>query len=331
MWKVVPKTMIAGLVALPTSVAAGGIQDDVASVVAHAPAASGAQRELTFRGALSTSLQEYPFAAVTTAFPGDISDVAESEYGIGGFFSLTYAHSNAFNGYGVEASLSYMQLHGDDAVGERPPGTAACAPSIYDVFTLSHGACMDGAEVSNTATAIQGRLLATRDTSSSTRLLGGLGFVSFENSINGEMIFPGELSIQRRENDFHGLGIVVGARHSAPISSTWNLGVEGFGGVYWGDRDVSIRDNYVGTVGSFDQSEAATVHSLDLAISLERDTMMFGRDGRFEFGLAYNALYGAVDTANYNPTFAVGEDSPTGDTSDNFDAVSLYVGYSMKF
>jgi hypothetical protein len=319
----------ASLVALPIAATAGGMAEETAAV---GPVASASEQSLTFRGGVGTSLQEFPYAVVTNGAPEDFDDVAESGYGNGGFLSVTYSNSSVFNGFGMEASLSFLQLHGDDEVGEPAPGTSACDPSIYDVFTLSHDACMDGAEVSNIATAIQGRLLASRALpSSNTALLGGIGFVSFENVIEGEMFYPGELSEQRRENDFHGAGFVIGARHSAPMMSDWSLGVEGFAGVYWGDREVSIRDNYVGTEGSLDTSDATTAYSLDLAVSIERDTMMFGRDGSFEFGVAYNALYNVANTANYNPTLDIGSDSPTGSTSDEFDAISLFVGYTMRF
>jgi hypothetical protein len=322
----------ASLAALPISAIADGVEDEIVVAAAASPMPHAPEQSLTFRGGIGTSLQEFPYAVVTESAPPDFDSVAESGYGNGGFLSVTYSNSSVFNGFGIEASLSFLQLNGDDNVGEPAPGPGDCDPSIFDVFTLSHALCMDGAEVSNTATALQGRLLASRAlTASNTVLLGGVGFVSFENVIEGGMFYPTEFSEQRRESDFRGAGFVVGARHSAPVISEWRLRVEGFAGVYWGDSEVSIRDNYVGTEGSLNLSDSTTAYSLDIAVSMERDTMMFGRDGSFEFGVAYNALYNVVNTANYNPTFDIGSASPTGSTGDDFDAINLFVGYTMRF
>ena len=297
------------------------------------PTAATAEQSITIRGGLAVSPDQYPYAVATDAGPPTIDDIAESPYGHGGLLSFTYSRSDVFGGYGLEASLSAMQLFGEDTVGEPAPGTAACAPSIYDVFTLSHGNCMDGAEVSNTATAIQGRALASRRVSASgTEVLAGLGVLSFENSIDGMMIYPFEASDQERRNSFLGAGLVVGARHTMPISATWTLGAEAFGGVYRGDREVSIRDDYVGTIGILDQSETVTVYSLDLAVSMERDATLFGRNGSLAFGVAYTGIYDAVDTANYNANvFGTGVDSPTGSIEDDFNAVSLFVGFTIPF
>lgn len=296
------------------------------------PTVASADQTLSFRGGVAGSLQQYPYAIASVAGLPAIDDIGESDYGIGGFVSVTYGISDVFNGYGLEASLSFMQLEGDDAFGEPAPGSGATTPAIFDVLTLSHGVGMDGAEVSNTATSGQARLLGTRTLSATgTQVLAGLGILSFQNDIDGMMFFPGEFSVQSRETDFLGAGLVLGVRHDLPVSDTWALGLEGFGGVYRGDRELRIRDNYEGTVGMLDLTEEVTVYSLDLAVSLEREVGFFDRAGSINVGVSYNALFGVVDTANYGGNFATGNSSPTGNVNDDFDAFSLFVGYTLAF
>lgn len=296
------------------------------------PTVAGADQTLSFRGGIAGSLQQYPYAVASTAFPPTVDVVADSSYGIGGFASVAYGVSDLFNGYGLEASLSFTRLEGDDAFGEPAPGPGSCAPGIYDVLTLSHGSCMDGAEVTNTSISGQARLLGTRTLSATgTQVLAGFGVLSFQNDIDGMMIYPGDISRQSRDTDFLGAGIVFGARHNMPVSGTWTLGLEGFGGVFRGDHETRIRDSYNGAVGALDLNEVSNVYSLDLAASVERDVSAFGRPGSVEVGVSYNALFGAGNTANFGPFFASGNSSPTGSTRDTFDAISLFAGYTLTF
>jgi len=296
------------------------------------PTAVAAEQTFSIRGGIASALNQYPYAAVDpntdSVAPSSSSSVVDSGYGVGGFLSATYGVSDVFHGYGLETSLSFMHLEGDDSSGIKN----GCSPAYYDALTVSHFLCMSGAEVSNTANVVQARVLATRPISSTgTELLAGLGMLSFENNITGQMFYGSEFSEQSRKNDFRGLGIVVGARHNMPLTGAWSLGLEGFAGVYRGDRDMRIHDNYEGNVGDVKVSDTATAYTLDLAVSASRDVSFFSRKGSLELGVGYNAVFDAVNTANYNPIAPTGSDSVTGKTDDRFEAVNLFVGYSIAF
>ena len=308
----------------------------VAAVVSAVPAfAESTDKPLEFslRGGVSASGSDYPYALVSddnvTA-----NAVLNSNFGYGGFAAVALAHDSLLGQFGGEIGLSYLQVEGDDAFGENP-GSGTCTPGVYDVITVSHGACMDGAATDSKTKLTQMRAVLTHAyTNSNLQVLAGLGYLDFSSNSTGQMYYPGESSSQQRKASFEGMGVVIGARKelSQPFGS-YKLNLEGIAGAYWGDRDLRIVDEYVGTNGFLNSSEGGTAYTIEVTASFVKDTSWPGPDSQFEWGATYVHAFDVMDTANRNANVIgqFGAPARSGSTKDDFGALSLFAGLKLRF
>ncbi|MBO9435664.1 hypothetical protein J7394_15695 [Ruegeria sp. R13_0] len=277
-----------------------------------------AETKLTLRGGYSTSGSNYPYA-----YDELDQTLIDSGYGDGIYGYVGLSRKDLWGGYGGEISFSYNRITDSDNYSDG----GRC--STLDVISLSHEFCMEGAETANATRFSQIRVLATRELpSSGVEVMGGLGVLDFSSVSRGMMFFPGELSAQRRETDYTGVGLVLGARKDFAISGATVLRFEGFAGVYTGDRDLNIDDVWTSEVGDLSRSDRQTVYSLDLtaSVAVPIDRVLAG--GAFEFGVAYTKLFNVMDTTNYNSVTraSIGE---TGSLDSDVDAFSVFVGLQI--
>ncbi len=288
------------------------------AMVAGLPSLAYAGDTLTIRGGYGGALTDYTYALKNSK-----NNTVDSSYGTGVYGHATLASDDMFGSVGGEISMSYNRLSNDNKVNDPP----AC--KYYDVISLSHDACMDGAETSNVTKFGQFRVMAARNhEGSGTQLLGGLGVLGVSSYANGEMSYEDEESKIGRSNYFTGMGLLVGARKSFQVSNNAMLTVDGFAGAYTGNRDVKINDVYEGTYGSLSKKDRQTVFSLDLSASVAVPAKSIATGGLFEVGVSYTRLFNVIDATNYNQTTA-GDYGYRGSDSEDVDALSLFFGLQI--
>ncbi len=292
------------------------------AIISALPSMAVAEGTLTIRGGYGTSSYNYPFA-----YDYSRENVFEADYGLGAYVSAAYANDAMFGPVGGEVSLTYNHLSGDqyDNVDD-------C--DVVDIIAVSHDDCVDGARTSNDTSIGQLRIMADYDLSNSgLQLLGGFGVLQVSSDISGQTVYPGEYSKIARSTDYTGLGLVAGARKTIPITNNAILQLEGFGGVYSGDRELNIADIYLTSGDKLSNSERETVLSLDLAASVAIPVDRIARGGMFEFGVAYTRLFNVMDTSNYNLYTDGGPSSDydvnPGSLNDDIDALSLFFGLQI--
>ncbi|MEM9239546.1 MAG: hypothetical protein AAGB07_06165 [Pseudomonadota bacterium] len=279
---------------------------------------ASAQSKLTVRGGYAFSNMDYPYAF-------DLFDQSQinSDYGEGVFGHIGYSNDTIFGSFGGEVSFTYHRLTNSDSYSDGGRCTT------YDIISLSHVLCMEGAETSSTTRFGQFRLMAKQKLAGSgLEIMGGIGVLDFSSDSSGMMFFPGESSSQSRSNDYTGVGLVVGTRKEFVISGATTLQLEGFAGAYTGDRDLTVNGEWVGNVGELSQTNSQTVYSLDLSASVAVPVQAIGAGSKFEFGLAYARIFNVMDTTNYNTT-TLGIVGPTGSLNDDVDAFSVFVGLQI--
>lgn len=296
------------------------------TTTAYAQDASG-PFTLNVRGGIVMSLADYPYA-LSSADDVVVDSVATSDFGFGDYLAATIAKDDLFGNVGGEFTISYLRVTGAADVGDIP-GTANCAPNIYDVISLSHNQCMDGAATQNTTTLLQARALATYDyPNSGVQVVGGLGYLDFDSNSNGMMYYPGESSVQNRTSSFSGFGLVLGLRQDFEVFKRSTLNIEGLVGVFSGDQGLNITDDYDGTPGAFSKSRNTEVYTLEVTASLSSPAKWLNPNAEFEWGLTYVHVFNVMDTTNYNST-VTGTFGSSGSTKGDFDAVSLFFGLTM--
>ncbi len=288
------------------------------AVVAALPSLASAEDRLTIRGGYGGALTDYTYAHKNSK-----NNTVDSSYGTGVYGHATLASEDMFGSVGGEISMSYNRLSNDSKVNDRP----AC--KYYDVISLSHEYCMEGAETSNVTKFGQFRVMAARNhAGSGTQLLGGLGVLGVSSYANGEMSYDDEESDIRRSNYFTGMGLLVGARKSFQVSNNTILTVDGFAGAYTGNRDVKINDVYEGDYGSLSKKDRQTVFSLDLSASVAVPADRIASGGLFEVGVAYTRLFNVIDATNYNQYVAENY-GYKGSANEDVDALSLFFGLQI--
>ncbi|HEY9037606.1 MAG TPA: hypothetical protein VIN05_01500 [Roseovarius sp.] len=292
--------------------------------------------EFSFRGGVSASGSDYPYALASTGFVS-VGSILTSDFGYGGFAAVALTHDSLFGQFGGEIGLSYLQVEGDEAYS-IDSGLGDCnlgSPGVFDVITLSHRECMDGADTDSKTTLTQMRAVLTHAyADSSLQVLAGLGYFDFSSNSTGQMYYPGETSSQQRNASFEGMGVVIGARKELdqPFGS-YRLKLEGLAGAYWGDRDLRIVDEYVGINGFLDSSRGGTAYTIEVTASFLKDTAWPGPESQFEWGATYVHAFDVMDTANRNAVVIdrFGAPAQSGSTKDDFGALSLFAGLKVRF
>ncbi len=302
------------------------------SVAIVLPSIATAEGTLTLRGGYAQAMEEYPFAAIEGVADDKPKKIFEADYGGGLYSHIAYANDAMFGSIGGEISLSYSKLTGDTT---KVP-VSDDDVYVYDVIALTHDDYVSGAKTSNDTQLGQLRAMASYDSSGSgMQFLGGIGVMHLSSDIHGSTLYPGEYSKIDRSTDYTGLGLVLGARKSFPVTDYAVLQIEGFAGAYSGDRKVNIKDQYLssGDKGYFSKKDKHTVFSLDLAASLAMPVDRFSKGSVFEVGLAYNRVFNVMDTSNYNSYTDGSPDADfsyrTGSDSDDIDALSLFFGLQI--
>ncbi|MES0825901.1 hypothetical protein [Ruegeria sp. SCP11] len=277
-----------------------------------------ADTKLTLRGGYGTSFSDYPYA-----YDNFDQSVIESDYGSGFYGHIALTDDAMFGSLGGEISFTYNRLTDDDDYddGDR------C--STFDVISLSHSLCMNGAETENTTRFGQFRIMATHEyPDQGVQVLGGVGVLDFSSKSDGMMFYPGESSDQHRSNDFTGIGLLLGARKSFQLRGQTSLQIEGIAGVYSGNRSLKINDEWVGNIGELAINDQQTVYSLDLSANVSVPAERIVSGGMFEFGVAYTRLFNVMDTSNYNPDTLPVVGNP-GSVDDDVDALSVFFGLQI--
>ncbi len=307
-------------IGLPSMVVADGLNTVVKKEVI--PPAR-AESKLTLRGGYGSSNSAYPYAVSN-------NKVYEADYGSGLYGYAAYSNSRMFGKLGGEISVSTQKLSND----ESTPNTTC---GVFDAISLSRRECGDYVATSSATRFNQFRVLATRENSNSgLQFLGGLGVLDLSSSITGRANnVEDNFSQFERTTDYTGLGLVAGARKAIPVGTKALLQLEGFAGVYTGDRELNINDEFSSDagfeVGKLSNSEKQTVYSLDLAasVAVPADRVLPG--SMFEFSVAYTRLFGVMHTSNYNET---GAPRPAGffnigSVDDDIDALSMFFGVQI--
>ncbi|MGI9369686.1 MAG: hypothetical protein ACR2O2_12695 [Ruegeria sp.] len=277
-----------------------------------------ADSNLTIRGGYGGSLTDYQYARKEST-----GKKLESNYGDGLFGQVVLSDDDMFGIVGGEISMSYNRLSGDDKTYDA----GSC--DVIDVISLSHDSCMRGAQTSNTTQIGQFRVLASRTHSGTgAQLLGGLGVLGVSSSVQGDMIYGTEDSAIGRSNYFSGMGLVLGGKKAYQISNKATLQLEGFAGVYSGNRDLKINDYYEGDTGSLVKQDRQTVYSLDLAASVAMPVESIASGSMFEVGIAYTRLFNVIDETNYND-YIVENYGFKGSADEDVDALSLFFGLKI--
>ncbi len=286
-----------------------------------------ADSKLTVRGGYATSTEEYPFAFEYTGggFATRADEIHEAGYGDGFYGYLAYSNDAMFGRVGGEISLSHYNLSGDEDV------SASALNSIFDSAGLSRN---NGAEQANTTSDTQIsslRVLTSGNRGNGTQLLTGLGALQFSSDVEVNQSRTDFQSDVNRKTDYTGLGLVAGARKAIPISNNATLQLEGFAGVYTGDRSVDISDHFDGDTSETYETKSVTdrqtVFSLDLSASVAVPANRIAQGGLFELGLGYTRLFNVTDTTNYNPNTKPAYSG--GSDSDDIDALSLFFGLQI--
>ena len=299
-------------------------------VASNSAFASGHQT-VTLRGGLGVGADEYPYAFDEIVSTAPIVPIM-ADYGTGGFLQATYAHPWKLPGLRFEHGIKLSRFSGDNTYGDPSDPTICANASLIDLISLSHSLCMNAATTQSETIALHAHSsVVSSNLLPQIEVLGGIGVLAVASESSGEMFFPGELSVQARQSGFEGYGFVAGARYGRPLGA-FHLNLEAQAGVYFGQRIVEIADNYEGVVGALQNTSDGVAKSAEITVSLSRPMTLQGRNAQLEFGVNYTGYFDVLDTANYNTSSApTGSASPSGSTTDDFSALTVFAGVSMDF
>ncbi len=319
--KVLALAIMAGLPSL-------AIADGLAPLVEPEVIKPKADSKLTVRGGYATSTEEYPFAFEQDTGGGvatGADEVHKAGYGDGFFGYLAYSNDAMFGRVGGEISLSHYSLSGDESVRGGTP------LSIFDGTGLTRNNSGDQANTTSETQISSLRVLTSGERGYGTQLLAGLGALQFSSDVGVNQSRDSFQSDVNRRTDYTGLGLVAGARKAIPVSNNATLQLEGFAGVYTGDRSLDISDRFEGDSGDTYETKSVTdrqtVFSLDLSASVAVPANRIAQGGLFELGLGYTRLFNVTDTTNYNPNTKPAYSG--GSDSDDIDALSLFFGLQI--
>ncbi|WP_373636754.1 hypothetical protein [Yoonia sp. BS5-3] len=253
--------------------------------------------ELTLRGGIASGFeQEYVYALDEADGTTPIS----TDYGLGGMASATYRMDDVYNNFGLDLSLQFGVLSGNDDSGD--PLDNSCYITTY-LGLLDD--CQDRADTENmTAYADVSALGRYALGSGQTELLAGLSYLALKNEVDAEYLYPGGFeNFVSRDTEFSGLGLKIGARHQIPLQNGMTVQIEGFVAQYRGDRTMDINDLETSS-GSFNDEQDASyedtidVTTFELTPSVMMNAAWAGDGATMEFGLSYKLLSGIIDTRN---------------------------------
>jgi len=257
-----------------------------------------------------------------------------TNFGVGGFGSITFADTAGFWGNPMEYGMSFGFLDGSD--GTNRPTNSACSILTF-LGTVSD--CIDTANTENLTVWLDGAVMfsfGAEHGTAGTEFLAGAGGLIFSNNVDVDYLYPSGFSYFAEQNTrFAGLGVRVGARHRVGLNNGKALQLEGFLGGYRGRRTTNVAGgDLIGGVRSLRDaeinSEMANVAVLEFSPSLLSDASWAGDNAEFEIGLNIRHMIGVNDSRNYGDRLDI-LDLEGGKERDSVTAVSLFAGLNYQF